>query len=403
MKRTEKLAILFRYGAGEHLDFLPALPELVRRLAGGYEVHHFGFRSEDRSPELETLPMKVHTLPFRVRRGVLGDKRAKMLLWLMLLPGLGLYLRLRGFRVAFLDESLPMSVPLLRLGYGGRVALTVHDSFLEMYFGEGHRLRKGAGWIQKRDEQARRNVDLFFVRVDATRRHLMGAGIDPERIVVAHDPANLTLFSPGGREAARAEWGIAKEDFLLVHHGVMHPNKGNVRLVDAVARLRERLPSVRLLLIGEGPEWDRVQERIAELGVGDRVICTGWLGSLREVAEALNAADAGLAIRIGLPGDHFHITSTLVHNLSCGLPVIAARLEGMMEVLEDGREGFLVEPACGADFDAAVLRLAGDAHLRGRMAAAARQTAERCFDRGRIADEMAKGLLTLKAFKPRVE
>ncbi len=391
----ERVAILFRYGAGEHLDFLPALPEVVRGLEVHSEVHHFGFRSGEARSELRGLPLKVHRFPFRVRRGVESDKRAKMVLWLALLPWLGLYLRLRGFRAVFLDETLPLSVPLLRMGYGGAVALTVHDSFLEMYFGEAHRFRRPAGWIHRLDKRSWRKVDRFFVRVEAARDHLVAAGIPEAKIVVAHDPGNLTLFAPGNREAARAKWNMDEDAFLLVHHGVMHPNKGNMRIVEAVARLRERLPSIRLLLIGEGPEAERVQERIVELAAGDLVRCTGWLGSLREVAEALNAADAGLAIRVGLPGDHFHITSTLVHNLCCGLPVIAARLEGMMEIVEDGREGFLVDPACGEDFDRAVLRMAEDPEMRRRMSAAARQTAERCFDRKRIGREMAEGMLSL--------
>jgi glycosyltransferase involved in cell wall biosynthesis len=390
-----KLAILFRYGAGEHLDFLPALPELVRELDSRCEVHHFGFRGEADEKELEGLPLRIHTLPFRVRRGVEGDKRTKMVLWLALLPWLGLLLRLRGFRAVFMDETLPLSVSLLRLGYGGRIAMTVHDSFLEMYFDPEHRLFRPAGWIQRMDKRAWRTLDRIFVRVEAAKNQLVKEGFPEDRIVVAHDPANLTLFAPGDRMAARKKWGIREEDFLLVHHGVMHPNKGNVRIVEALARLRDRLPNLRGLLIGEGPELERVQSRCEELGVEDIVRCTGWLGSLREVAEALNAADAGLAIRTGLQGDHFHVTSTLVHNLSCGLPVIAAKLEGMMEIVEDGREGFLVDPACGGDFDAAVLRLAADSELRARMSHAARQTAERCFDRERIGREMAEGLLSL--------
>lgn len=390
MKKKAKVAILFRYGAGEHVHFLPCLPALVREMAGEAEVHHVGFRGEERF-EMPGVDLRVHVLPWRVRRGEEGDKRRKTALWLLLLPWVGLWLRVRGFQAVFVDETLPLSVPLLRLGFGGAVGLTVHDSFLEMYAGG----RRWAGWVRRLDVRALRGVERVFVRVEAARRHVMALGVAAERIVVAHDPANLVLFAPGDRAAARAAWGYGENDFVLVHHGVMHPNKGNERIVRAVARLRERVPGLRLLLIGEGPEAERVAALIEELGVGDRVRCAGWLGSLREVAQALQSADAGLAMRAGLPGDHFHVTSTLVHNLACGLPVVAARLEGMMEVVTEGREGFLVDPECGEEFDAAVLRLAGDAELRARMGAAARETAERCFDPERIGRVMAEGLLSL--------
>lgn len=380
------------------MHFLPALPELAGALSADFEVHHFGFASDEDDDIPETLRRHavLHTLPFRVRRQSEADKRLKALLWLLSLPFLGLYLTARGFQVAFVDECVPLTASFLRATFRRPLAFTIHDFFLEVYFPEGSRLSTPARWVHRVDMRAWRRLLRIFVRASAASAYLADKGFDPERLQVIRDPCNLDLFAPGDREAARRAWGFGDQDVVLVHHGVMHPNKGNDRVLRALARTRDRVPNLKFLLIGEGAEYGRLQDLVHELALGDCVVMTGWLGSMREVSAALNAADIGLVMRVGRPADHFHITSTLVHNLACGLPVLAARLDGVSEILTDGREGILFDPACGEEFDHALARLASDPALRARMGRAARETATRCFDRRRVAGELAAGLRSLK-------
>lgn len=390
-----KLAILFRYGAGEHTHFLPALPELAEALSTDFEVHHFGFRGEEEIPEKLRQHAVIHNLPFRVRRRSETDKRIKALLWLLCLPLVGLHLTIRGFRVTFVDECVPLTASFLRTTYRRPLAFTIHDFFLDVYFPEGTRLNAPARGVHRIDLRAWRRMPRLFVRVEAAREYLAELGFDPNRIQVTRDPCDLELFAPGDRAAARGAWGFSDEDVVLVHHGVMHPNKGNDRVLRALARCRERLPQVKFLLIGEGPEHERLEDLVNELGLTDRVRMTGWLSSVKEVAAALNAADIGLVMRVGQAADHFHVTSTLVHNLACGLPVLAARLDGLSEVVTEGREALLFDPACGGEFEEALTRLASDAKLRAKMGQAARETAAHHFNRQKIAEELAEGLRSL--------
>jgi glycosyltransferase involved in cell wall biosynthesis len=66
--------------------------------------------------------------------------------------------------------------------------------------------------------------------------------------------------------------------------------------------------------------------------------------------------------------------------MGCGLPVVASRLSGIPELVEDGVEGFLVEPGDVDGLASALVRVAGDAHLRQRMGAAGRSRIERDHD-----------------------
>jgi glycosyltransferase involved in cell wall biosynthesis len=390
------VAIFFRYGAEEHLTFLPPLPELARRLGERFEVHHFGMRSPLPRPAALPESLIIHHLPlFTVRRQSTFDKFLKAAVWLLALPGLGLYCRCRGFRAVFVDETVPLTALLLRLCFGPRVAFTVHDFFTEIYFDPRPALRPLGRLLRTVDLFAWRRLRLLITRVQKTRDYLVERGVRPERIVTVGDGGDLDLFRPGDRAAARARWGLAPEEIVLIHHGVLHPNKGNDRVLRALARLRDFPAPLRFLCLGDGPALPALRALARELGVEDRVTFTGWVDRLEDVALALQAADIGLAMRIGHPSDHFHLTSTLVHNMASGLPVLAARLAGFRDVLREEENALLFDPDRPEDLAAQWRRLAEDPVLRTRLAAAALATARERFDPRDVAGRLAEHLSRL--------
>ncbi len=395
-----RIALLFRYGAAEHTTFLPALETLARNLGETHEVHHIGMDSPLPVPESLHQVMRIRKLPFTVRRKSTFDKFLKAAVWLALLPGIALWLRLRGFRGIFVDEAVPLTAPILRVLFGRRVAFTLHDFFVDIYFEPKPLLRPLGRLIKGIDRAAWRTLPLVLCRVEAARRRLLAMGFRPGRIVVACDPCDLDLFSPGDRAAARLELALPDEAFILVHHGVMHPNKGNDRLIRAAARLRERMPNLLLLLVGDGPAMGQLRRLAAELPGGECVRFTGWLPDIASVSRHLQAADAAVAMRIGQAGDHFHVTSTLAHNLATGLPTLAARLEGFAEIVQEGRNGLLFDPAVDGEFDSALERLHNDPALRRELGDRARETALRLFDVNRVGGAMAAALRSMMRDEP---
>jgi len=396
---SKKVAILFRYGAVEHVDFLPALPALVHHLMReGCEVHHFGFRGKGSLPEDLRTSLKVHAGPFRVNRSKRGDKWIKAVLWLLYLKRLGKRLEEEGFDQVFVDETLPLSAWMLRKTYTRSLSFTVHDFFTEIYLMPHPPLRRIGRWLQRTDLRTWRELDAVCTRVDAAKRALTEQGVPANRIHVVPDSVDSKMFHPcvdsEERARVRKRLGLADGDVVMVHHGIMHPNKGNDRLVRALFRLRYKLPTLKLVLIGDGAERRDVERNRGIHGIEDRVLLTGWLPGLADIAEVLRACDIGLVMRKGVPGDHFHVTSTLVHNLASGLPILAARLDGIAEVVEEGRQGMLFDPECGEEFDENLTRLVTDVELRRRMGAEARTLAETRFSRERIAAAYAKALTT---------
>jgi glycosyltransferase involved in cell wall biosynthesis len=143
----------------------------------------------------------------------------------------------------------------------------------------------------------------------------------------------------------------------LAFAGRFAPQKSLDVLVGAV----ERVENVSLLMAGDG----------VPPPAGDRVRLLGALPRER-VLELFAAADAAV-----LSSSWENFPHTLVEALSVGTPVIATRVGGVPEIVEDGRNGLLVPPNDVEAFADAIRRFFGDDELRARLAAAAAPSVER--------------------------
>ncbi len=198
-----------------------------------------------------------------------------------------------------------------------------------------------------------------FHRVPEGRLHLVYNGVD-----VAH-------FSPAAceakRAAARQEFGIddGQACFLVVAHNFKL--KGVRELVAAAARLPPA-PARWCVLVAGKADPGPYRRLAARLGCGDRV---RFIGPLADVLPGYAAADVYVQ-----PTWYDPCSLVVLEALACGLPVLTTRFNGASELMQDGRDGLLIDsPADTAALAAAMTRLL-DADLRRAMGVAARQTAE---------------------------
>jgi glycosyltransferase involved in cell wall biosynthesis len=168
----------------------------------------------------------------------------------------------------------------------------------------------------------------------------------------------------------------------------LFPKKGHVHLIDALALLAERRPDTVLELVGEGPERERILRRARERGVADRVSLLGPRSS-EEVRDTLAAARAFVLASVRLPSGRMEgIPVALMEAMASGVPVVATRLSGIPELVQDGVTGLLVEPGDAHGLAAAMARLLDDDELAGRLAAGARELVERSFSLTREAERL---------------
>lgn len=396
MGRKSKIAIWHRYGPAEHTASRHSVPLIIARLAEHCEVHYFGMRTVHPVPELIQKNATIHLLPFYVRRSSTVDKFVKTILWYLSVPVMAVWCKLKGVKLLYIEESLPMYVPLIRLFFGSRIAIAFADCFEDIYLSRGlagHLMRPLVWMMKWIHVRVWRGLPVIFTMVEYARNFLISKGVPPERIVAVYNPCDISTYHPVERRLARQRFNIPENSFVIVHHGVLHPNKGNDRIIRAVVSLKKTLNEIKFLLVGDGPQMSFLKKLVKELGAEDIVIFTGWLPTEQDVNWTLNTADVGLVMRIGLPSDNFHVTDTLAHEMACGLPIISARLAGIAEIITDGETGFLFAPDNMAEFEAKLITLAREPDLREKFSKASLELSQRFFDVKKITNTVVERLL----------
>ena len=206
------------------------------------------------------------------------------------------------------------------------------------------------------------------------------------RLEVIHSPVDLDRWDPGrlDRTRARASLGAAGQRRLLL--GVvaqLTPWKGQDTAIHALKMLRAEGIDAHLLLIGSpkfvarATRYDNegyaasLRRLVADAGLEDRV---SWMGEREDVAELVRALDILL-----LPSWEEPFGRALIEAMALGVPVIATDVGGPTEIIEDGREGYLLPPREPRAWALAINRLAEDPQLTQRMGRAGRQRVEAAF------------------------
>ena len=122
---------------------------------------------------------------------------------------------------------------------------------------------------------------------------------------------------------------------LVIHVSNFRPVKRIEAVIDVFDRIRRRVPS-RLLLVGDGPDLDGAVRRARDLGLGDAVVP---LGEQEQVVPLLSVADLFL-----LPSAQESFGLAALEAMACQVPVVASRVGGLPEVIENGVTGFLHDP-----------------------------------------------------------
>lgn len=160
--------------------------------------------------------------------------------------------------------------------------------------------------------------------------------LNPDRIEVIYkgiDPAPYAGH-PGDGLALRRELGIPDAAPVIGFVGQIIERKGIPDLLQALPRIVENLPGVKLLLVGEGKLSQFVEEKTRELGVSDHVIACGFR---RDIPAVMKAIDMLL-----LPSVVEGFGYVLVEAMAAGKPVVATNVSSIPEIVEDGVSGILV-------------------------------------------------------------
>lgn len=244
-----------------------------------------------------------------------------------------------------------------------RVPLVVHGEHGTL------QLRSYQRWLQRLGWSA---VDqVLSVSSRLAERIAEETGFPLERIRTIRNGVDLSRFAGLDRARTRAALGVRPGALVAVTVGRLVPVKDHVMLLDAVARLRGSCASITVLIAGDGPLKEQLGRRTAVLGL-DAVV--RFLGHRSDVETVLAAADVFV-----LSSASEGLSNTILEAMAAGLPVVATRVGGADELVQDGLTGRLVRPRSPQELAEAMWSILGDAGIRHAMGSAGRARAESEF------------------------
>ena len=239
-----------------------------------------------------------------------------------------------------------------------------------------------------------REVDQVIAPSHGLRRVLEGFGVRSP-ILVLPNGIDLEPFRQVGDPIAPETIGLQPGGVTLINVGRLGPEKNLTFLVRAFAGVASAFPEARLVLVGDGPERDNLEDLVGRSGLRGRIAFAG-LVDYAELPRYLAMADAFVTASV----TEVHPLS-VIEAMASGLPVLGIASPGIEDTIEDGQTGYLSAHDLPA-FTAKMARLVAEPARRSEMGMRARQAAEE-YAIERTNARLLKQYQKLAAERPRRE
>lgn len=157
--------------------------------------------------------------------------------------------------------------------------------------------------------------------------YVPGIGVDTEKF----SPDSVTLQE---KNRVYEEFGICKEDTVLLSVGELSARKNHRVIIEAISRIKDK--NIKYLIVGEGPLKEEYREIIEKSNLKNEVILTGFRKDVREIC-AVTDIFVFPSLQEGLP-------VALMEAMASGLPIVCSNIRGNTDLIEDGKGGYLVPP-----------------------------------------------------------
>lgn len=235
----------------------------------------------------------------------------------------------------------------------------------------------GRGFCLQKAVMANDTVAAFAANSMSTRDYWVSLGLDGKKIWVV---PNAVPEAEGPGIDPREELGLKRETKIIGCVGRLIELKGHAFLIRAFALLSHRIRDAVLLIVGDGPLLEELKSLTERLGVAERVVFMGRRDDARDMM-------AGMDVLV-LPSRYEGSGRVLLEAMSQGTPVIGTDLYGIREIVDHGRNGFLVPYDDDVQLAELVGRILGDPGLAQRMGREGAEKAAREYSMKRHADSI---------------
>jgi sugar transferase (PEP-CTERM/EpsH1 system associated) len=251
-------------------------------------------------------------------------------------------------------------------------------------------LRPHQRWLQRRGWSAADQVLSVSTRL--AERMSRETGFARARIRTIRNGVDLSRFGHIARAVARRQLDLAADASVIVTVGRLVPVKDHLTLLESVAELRRDGREATLVVAGEGPLKSTLVERAVSLGI-DRSV--RLVGHRPDVELVLAAADV-----FALSSESEGLCNTILEAMASGLPVVATRVGGADEMVQDGITGLLVPARSPRELARALDSVLSDTTLRRSLGAAGRARAESEFSLAGMMQRYEELYIEVTASKP---
>ena len=282
-------------------------------------------------PARETVSnVKIYRLPLTHRRQskvrYVLEYACSALLMSLALSVLHLRRRYALVQVNTPPDILVFSALVPKL-FGARVLLDLHDPMPEAM----HTKFKVVSdhWLVRlarvQEAGSTHCADHVVTVTEQVRQALINRSLSPDKVSVIMNFADMKLFQDCGGKANQIS---SQDEPILVYMGTLARQYGVDVAIDALAILRNRIPSIRLKIIGDGEERPNLERQVDSLGLRDAVIFTGMV-PIDQIPEVALPAHVGLAPHRRDRLYDMCFPSKVYDYLALGLPVVACRTESL--------------------------------------------------------------------------
>ncbi len=213
---------------------------------------------------------------------------------------------------------------------------------------------------------------------DFTRRELLKYyNVKEEKIHVIHNGVDINKFlPPTNKKEVKQELGFKTTDVNILSVGRLYARKGLFTLIESMSLVSKKFSNAKLIIAGKGQsnEMKKLVNYAKKLGVREKIIFTGYFPDTK-LPKLYQAADI-----FAFSTFYENLPFAVLEALSSQLPVVTTKVGGIPEMIDDGRNGFLVQPANSKDLADKILFFIENPNEASEMAYLARRTIEDKFD-----------------------
>jgi phosphatidylinositol alpha-1,6-mannosyltransferase len=220
--------------------------------------------------------------------------------------------------------------------------------------------------LQKSAIGCLRQADGIVVVSRFTQGKVLALGTDPSRVKLVYSGVDHVRFTPGPSDSkVIARHGLTGKRVILTV-ARLDARKGHETVIKALPTILSRVPEAIYLIVGQGPERDRLARLVAELQLETRVVFAGVVAD-DELCAYYRTCDVFVQPNYQFNGDNEGFGLVFLEAAACGCAVVAGRAGGVPEAVKDGETGLLVDGTSVEQTSDAISRLLLDANLRSEF------------------------------------